>query len=565
VALRNDLTDRGRQLWRVLRSRDTALALFLCASVFWIIMVGSSRERPWGDARPIWDVAEALVERQQVSIDTRWPPIIPLGRNNKVYAVSPLLPSLVQVPGAVMRHFVLAWAEKQPPPRRLAIQNLSWPLLAHVGPAALGALTCLLFFQLCGRLGVSRRMALWGTAAVGFGSIVAVYARSPYSEITQICCFTGFFGRLLIMRQRSSFWGGVALGAWAGLLLNSKLVYGGTIAGAGLLLLWTWRREPRRLLPILAGAAVGFAPGVAAMLLYNWVRWGGVLALGPKPTSEFVAKTWIGVFGMFLSPGKSIFLYAPPLLLSLFALPVAFRKHRDLLLAMLVTIGPVVYVSASMIFWTGDYAWGPRYLVFATPVLLLPGVLGFDEKLREAVGWARRGLRGLLAATLGVGIFVQVLGAAFYWDLWIRVSFTAAEKWLGKPNLGGSPVMSLGVGCGSCFEQMYSLNWLPPFQPIVGHWWLLKHVPWKHDWATAEADAPWHTYTKLRLDIKDVYPVGRTDWWMLDYVPNGNLRSGIILLVVMSVLGLLSIAGFVRTWRATAPPPTRAGPAPAAG
>jgi 1,4-alpha-glucan branching enzyme len=48
-----------------------------------------------------------------------------------------------------------------------------------------------------------------------------------------------------------------------------------------------------------------------------------------------------------------------------------------------------------------------------------------------------------------------LLGSAFYWDLWIRVGFTASEKWLGKPNLTGSPLMVLGVGCGSCFEQMY--------------------------------------------------------------------------------------------------------------
>lgn len=551
LALKADLAQRGRQLWQTLRSRETTLAFFLCASVFWIIMVGTSRERPWGDAHPIYDVAEALVERQEVSIETRWPPIIPLGRNGKVYAVSPLLPSLMHVPGATLRHFVLKWADRQPPAKREAIRQVSLPMAAHVGPAALGALTCLLFFRICGRLGVSRGMTLWGTAAVGFGSIVAVYARSPYSEISQIACFTGFFGRLLIMRKESSVWGGVALGTWAGMLLNSKLVYGGTIAGAGLLLLWAWRKDPRSLLRLLAGAAIGFVPWVAVMLLYNWARWGGVLALGPKPTSEFVAKTWIGIFGMFFSPGKSIFLYAPPLFLTLWALPEAVRKHRDLLLVILMTAGPVIYVSASLLFWTGDYAWGPRYLVFATPVLLLPGLLVFDEKLQAARGWARRGLRSLLGAALAVGIFVQVLGSAFYWDHWIRISYTAAEKWLGKPNLSGSPLMVLGVGCGSCFEQMHTLNWLPPFQPIVGHWWLIKHVPWQHDWVTAEKDAPWHTYTRLQLYIKDFYPLGRTDWWMLDYVHGGKLKGGIILLVSMTVMGLLSIAGFVRSWRAS--------------
>jgi hypothetical protein len=88
---------------------------------------------------------------------------------------------------------------------------------------------------------------------------------------------------------------------------------------------------------------------------------------------------------------------------------------------------------------------------------------------------------------------------------------------------------------------------------------MIKHVPFNHDWITAEADAPWHTYTKLRLDIKDVYPAGRTDWWMLDYV-HGHLTAGITILVLMSLVGMTSIALFVRALRAEGR--ERAGPLP---
>jgi hypothetical protein len=552
-----DFAAKMRQFWAAVGSRRVTIGLALFFSIFWITMVGSSRERPWGDAHPIFDVAESLVDRHEVSIDTKWPPSIPLGRNNKIYAVSALLPSLVQIPGAIVRHNVLEWAAKRPPLERNAIIELSLPICSHLGPAALGALTCLLFFSLCGQLGVSRRMALWGTAAVGFATIIAVYARSPYSEITQAACFTGFFARLLRVRRSSDLWGAVALGSWAGMLVNSKLVYAASIAGGLVLVLWAWRRDPRALLRILGGAALGILPWVILMLLYNWARWGSVTSFGPGGGATFPGKVWIGLFGLFFSPGKSIFLYAPPLLLTLFALPLAWRRCRDLLLVILVTVGPIVYVSASVVFWSGDYAWGPRYLVFAVPVLLLPAVIVFDEKLRAARGWARTGLRTLLGTALAAGLFVQVLGSAFYWDLWIRVGYTASEKWLGRPNLGGQPLLSLGVGCGSCFEQMYALNWLPAFQPIAGHWWLIKHVPFQHDWITAEKDAPWHTYTTLRLDIKDVYPVGRTDWWMLDYV-HGHLKAGITLLVAMVLMGILSLVLLVRALRAD--DQARAGP-----
>lgn len=532
------------------------LALFF--TLFWVTMVGSSRERPWGDARPIFDVAESLVARHEVSINTRWPPAIPAGRNNKIYAVSALFPSLVQLPGALIRHKLIELSAKYPPRVREAIADLSWPMCAHLAPAALGALTGLLFFSLCGQFGVSRRMALWGTATVAFGTLITVYSRSPYSEIAQAFCFTGFFARLLRVRKSPDLWGAIALGSWAGALVNSKLIYAGTIAGAALLVVWAWRRDPRALARVLGGAALGLLPWIALMMLYNWARYGSPISFGMGGGVKFMGKTWIGLYGLFLSPGKSVFLYAPPLLLTLFALPAAWRQCRDLLLVIVVTVGPVVYGSASVLFWSGDYAWGPRYLVFAVPVLFLPAVIVFDEKLQAARGWARNALRGLLGTALALGLFVQVLGSAFYWDLWIRVSFTAAEKWLGKPNLAGSPLMWMGVGCGSCIEQMYGVNWVPPFQPIVGHWWLMKHVPFQHDWITAEKDAPWHTYTTLRLDIRDVYPLGRTDWWMLDYV-HRHLRAGIILLVSMVLLGLLSIAWLVHGLRAEGR--ERAGPA----
>jgi hypothetical protein len=54
---------------------------------------------------------------------------------------------------------------------------------------------------------------------------------------------------------------------------------------------------------------------------------------------------------------------------------------------------------------------------------------------------------------------------------------------------------------------MYAQTWLPPFSPIEGHLWLLRHVPAGHDAKTAEADAPWRRYTTLRLDIEDTFAV----------------------------------------------------------
>src|SRR5439155_25448684 len=108
-------------------------------------------------------------------------------------------------------------------------------------------------------------------------------------------------------------------------------------------------------------------------------------------------------------------------------------------------------------------------------------------------------------------------------------------------NPSGSRVMAFGVGCGSCIEEMYGLNWLPPLAPIFGHWWLLKHTPFQDDWIVAERDAPWRPYTSMHMDLRDPYQGARVDWWMLDWVRTPQQRLGIIVLVVMSLALLRSL------------------------
>ena len=63
-------------------------------------MLTSSREPAWGDAHPMWEVAERLVDHGHIDIKTRWPDDIPLGRDNKIYGIAPIGPALMHVPGA---------------------------------------------------------------------------------------------------------------------------------------------------------------------------------------------------------------------------------------------------------------------------------------------------------------------------------------------------------------------------------------------------------------------------------------------------------------------------------
>lgn len=528
-------------------TRGPRAAIFFAFFAFFLLT--SSRERAWGDANPVFEVAQSLLAKGTVSVDVRWPADAEPGRAGKYYAFQPLLGSLVHVPGAALRGAVRGlWPES---PR---LDDLSMPWAVHLGPAALGAFVCVLFFGLCRRHGISPGISTVATVTLGLASGIWVYARSPYTEIAQAACFNAFLVELIETLRDPNARNARRMGLWAGLLINTKVVFAAALPGPALLIAWTLRRNPRLLLVVLLWAGAAMLPGIALCLYYNWLRFGSVLNAGYNEHYGAIlferGRLWSGLWGLFLSPGKSIFLYSPPILVALFGLRPLWREHRTTALAFLVTGLPMVLLYGKLVVWHGDWSWGPRYLTFLLPMAIFPAALVLQQLAREH---RRRMLAAVTAGMLAVGGFVQVLGNAFYWDHYIRlVVFQAARQWLGQPNLSGAISPDRGGYCDGCFETMFPVQHLPQFQPIVGHWWLLKHVPFGHDWRRAEVDAPWHPETTLPLSIPE-YARARIDWWILDYAEARAAAAAILTLLA----ALLAWAVW-RWWRALAPPPRRA-------
>jgi hypothetical protein len=505
------------------------LAVF--AVFFVLYLMSSSRERPWGDAHTVFDVAESIVDHGSVAVPTRWPIDLPPGRNGKFYCINPLVTSLVHVPGVALHRLVSK--------ARPDLNGVLLPFMSHLAPAAAGALVCLLF------LGLARRFsgdaaASWTTLFLGVATGIWVYARYPYTEILQAACFTGFFAELERTLAEPSNRRARWLGLWAGLLVNTKLIYVMALPGAVLLLLWRNWRSHREWLRLMLWSASTFVPLLFVILLYNWVRFGSFLDSGYH-NFAMTGRVWVGLLGLFFSPGKSFLLYNPVILVALIALPRFVRRHPWTAAAMAVTILPVVLVYAKFQYWAGDYAWGPRYLVFAIPVILLPAAVGIDAVLASV---HRRFWIPALALLVALGVAVQLLGNALYWDHYIRIVREATPGWLGNPNRSGATLPDRGGICDACFEDLYGYEWLPPFQPIAGHYWLTKHVLHDHDWKTAERDAPWHMYTRLNLAIPASYPRARIDWWTLDYGEHHGAAG-----VLWFLLSVTFAAGVFGWWR----------------
>ncbi len=175
----------------------------------------------------------------------------------------------------------------------------------------------------------------------------------------------------------------LAFSAWAGVACGCLLNY-----QEYFILLWpavllvTLRGEqlatsrPRlrvlvQLVPILIGVALLFA--------FNELRFGAAYFFNRQPPGiahpSALGNPLVGLPGLLLSPGKSILLYSPVLVLGVLGL----RRLRDrdpwLVKALWLATGTQLVFISWLSFFGSDWAWGPRYLGPLIALWVLPAAL----------------------------------------------------------------------------------------------------------------------------------------------------------------------------------------------
>ena len=168
------------------------------------------------------------------------------------------------------------------------------------------------------------------------------------------------------------------------------------------------------LLPILVSGLV--------LALYNHLRWGSfITSYGGPHASElgFTTPLSLGLRGLLLSPGKSIFVFNPLAVLGVFGLVLMFRRDRALALLIVFLVVPRLVFFAMWSSWDGGWTWGPRFLLPAVPLLTLAAV-----DLVRAAGSARvwRTVVTGAACTLAtIAVIVNFLGVRVPYEQWLSI------------------------------------------------------------------------------------------------------------------------------------------------
>jgi hypothetical protein len=272
--------------------------------------------------------------------------------------------------------------------------------------AAIAATLLLLIFL---RISISNSVAVASAALLALATPLFGYSAWFFSEPLASCLLLGA-AVLLFTDEQISVSSQRAL--LAGLLLGATLWVRPTHLIAMLVFLAAiiaWDRRTGWRTALLTGAVIGVLS--AGLLFRNQTLFGSPLdfgyptaAEGGKQVLSFKTPLLQGLYGFLLSPGKSIFVFAPVLLLAI----AGIRKlaRRNLGLAIVAGGCPVIYLLffSKYTQWEGGYCVGPRYLLPAIFLLCL----GLGPMIEESGALVRKFALGLFTA----GFAVQVISMA---------------------------------------------------------------------------------------------------------------------------------------------------------
>ena len=326
-----------------------------------------------------------------------------VGRDGRPYSPYPPGQALMLVPWYGLGS-VLAKLPGVPPQSRDLVVSMT----ATWSNATFAALTAALIFLLAHALGLSTRDALITALVIAVATPLFVYSGWLFSEPLTALCWVG--AALALFGMSSSETISARRAVVAGLLLGFALHLRATnVIAAGVFLIATLIRDRRQALKPVAVAALVIGAFGLLYLLRNQMLYGSPLDFGypqyaeaGRETHSFHISMASGLFALLLSPGKSILLFCPVVILAVLGLRRLWLRDRGL--ALVCGLIPLLYLLFYSHYsgFEGGYSYGPRYLV---PPLVL-GCVALAVWLFDPPRW----FRPALIVAFIAGLFVQLVG-----------------------------------------------------------------------------------------------------------------------------------------------------------
>ena len=389
------------------------------------------------DGMSMYLLTQSIAEHGSLSIDSGRTDILSQGRNSKYFSKYGLGQPLLAVPFYLAG---VAIAKVSGVPKHfstLFTVSLFNPLIS--------SLVCVVLLLCAFELGFTQRVSLFLTCAYGISTTAWHQSQDFMSEpLTTLFLIVAFFFVLRVSSgsEKNYLYAGCAVGF-------ALLVRPASAVAVLCYLIYIALKERgndrkgRRFKGVYYFLS-GVAPFLGIVFFYNFLRFGSIFAAGYQ-SHGFTTPLWVGLAGHLATPGKSIFLYNPFLLIVLIGFYDFIRaKPQEAFLVGLFFICHLLIYS-KWDSWMGGMAWGSRFLLVTFPYLILSP--GFFLSKRGGLWWK------VSVVLLCMGFVIQVP------SLLVNVSryhYTLRLQYKDK--------------------MMDQLVYAPKHSPIIGQWRELKKV-----------------------------------------------------------------------------------------
>jgi hypothetical protein len=380
------------------------------------------------------------------------------GRGGRLYSWYGIGQSLLMLPADLLGTWMAHWSVfsgygDDPDVRSIVV--------SYITNMVVNILTALIAFRLLGQLRFGMKESVAGVLALMFCTTHLHYTQNMMeNNYVMLLTLTGFSFQYEWLRadsRRALFMGSCALG----LNLLTRLTTGlDLMAGGIFVLLALWfegaglegerfegargHRLWRRLIAYSKVAAPVYLFFLLLDRAYQFYRFGSFTntyvsiaareqrQIDPTLPVNFPWSTpfHVGFLGPLFRPEKSIFLFDPLLVLAIFLLVLLWKRLTPELRAYgatsLLLLLAYICFYARYTYWSGDFAWGDRYVSTAVELVTLvavPLLMRYREPLGRTIwraGWV----------LIGVSLMIQLASLAF----WLPLEIYQMET-LGHPTL----------------------------------------------------------------------------------------------------------------------------------
>jgi len=481
-----------------LRDRPTALLLFACLSCVYVL-TSSGRPRTPDEYMTLFQ-AESLIERGSTAVPQS------LGTQNfygkfdlrgQPRSPYPAGQAMLAVPFVWLGR--CAFARLPGVPQDTTTSFYLEGFAATLSSATFAAAAMAVFFLLLRRLELSTQDSLLLTSCVAFGTLLFPYSgyffSEPLSALLLLSATYVLFGGESEATRTQAITAGIVLG-FAGWVRPTMFL---AVAIFALAVMVRGGAHRWKVAAVTAGL-----PAISAFgyLAWNKHLFGRALEFGYPETAEFgkhlntfQTPFYVGLTGFLASPGKSIFLYSPLLVLAIFGIRSLWRRDHGL--ATVCAGLPALYLLFYMRYtqWEGGYCNGPRYLLPSVIVCCLALAPLIQLKTQSKARPMRRFI--VILAVLGFAVQVVTYSTSFledqvggggYYDARFnyRLSYnpivTQTQRfiayWSGKPA-------ALGLGLDRWFLFLHKLGIdagtlvviaILPLTLAIWSFWILRRI-----------------------------------------------------------------------------------------